>query len=125
MGTRLTAYVDRTFVQAFVKQDGSGNVATLAVSDEVRVKVGVPGVSNFVDMSNATPTAGGSSITINARSPQAKFTVEITETDLASVAVGSYSLEVSRVDSNDSNRTKVLGVFAIDVLASQPGAIGA
>ena len=107
--------------------DANGNGLALAASDKLRVKISSQdNATPELDLVSGTTTAGNSTVSITQRAAPAAYVIQIGETDMTALAIGTYTVEVIFVDSTTSpaNADKHIEWGSLTVMDAPGGTTG-
>lgn len=125
MSFELFFHKNRTGYQSITLYEADDNGLTLAANDEVRLKVyRRDQATPLLDIDSIGALAGGSLISITQTASAATATLLVAQGDISAAALGSYSAELSVIDSADSNRIKVAEQGIVHILGTGGGDIG-
>lgn len=120
MAIHITAYQSRDTTERITLRDANGASITLLEADRIRLKIGRAGKTPLLDMLGGTNLNDASLTNVNPT------TLKLSAASLAPAIIkpGVYDIEVSVIDTADSNRLKHAesGVFAL--IGTQLGGTG-
>lgn len=124
----ILAYQNRTvdFSISLYESDGATGIA-LATADVVRVKIGRGDGAPSLDLASGSPTANGSTITIDSRLAPSAATLHLAQADLADLTIGPNEIEIIIVDTGETapeNALKRAQMGVLQVIGTMGGEAG-
>ena len=124
MAYELTFTQGRTSSQVVTLYEADADGMALNSGDVVRFKIGRRrGATPDLDMDSAAALSGGSSITVTQTASAAMATIKICGADCGSL-IGTFSAELSVVDTGDGNRIKSVEHGVVNFLPALGGDTG-